>query len=424
MPDQRVVLGLSGGIDSVVLLHVLARVRDELRFRLAALHVNHRLSPNAEAWERCCVSLCDRAAVPLSVRRVDVAIDSGKGLEAAARAARYRAFAECDAHWIVLAHQRDDQAETLLLNLLRGAGLRGAAAMPEVRTLDRANPQGPRLLRPMLKVPRTIIAGYAAAQELNWIEDESNRDTRRARNFVRLEIMPHLGLRFASAGASLARAAEHFGDAQVLCDTLAAFDLQAASPAGRPRIEALVALGEVRSRNALRLLLRRCGILAPDAVELSEILRQLTHAAADARVRLPVAGWVLRRYDGELFLECCEETAPCPAVPWNGAAELKWGSTKVLFTTTLGEGVSSARLAPTATRLATRQGGERFRPDPRRPRRALKKLLQEARIPPWQRERMPLLWCGDDLVWVPGVGVASDYHCRPDEPGWTVSWVR
>jgi tRNA(Ile)-lysidine synthase len=424
LPEQALVLGLSGGVDSAVLLHVLKHVQPQFRFRLSALHVNHGLSPNAQAWEQGCTSLCERLEVPLSVQRVAVKIDSGKGLEAAARAARYRVYAQCEAQWIVAAHQRDDQAETVLLNMLRGAGVRGAAAMPEVRALNPAAPRGPALLRPMLEVPRTAIANYARAQGLDWVEDESNRDTRLARNFLRLEVMPLLGQRFPAAAASLARAAEHFRDAQLLCEALAEIDLRSASPTGRPGIEALAALGELRARNVLRLLLCRAGVLAPDATELREILRQLTHAQSDAQVRAPLGDRVLRRYRGELYFEPLDDPLSTLPVAWNGARELSWGPGRVVFSATRGEGISRARLTPVATRLAQRQGGERFRLDPKRPRRSLKKLLQEAHISPWDRERMPLLWCGEDLVWVPGVGVASEYQCQPDEPGWSVTWLR
>jgi tRNA(Ile)-lysidine synthase len=200
---------LSGGVDSVVLLHMLKQ-----RPGVSAVHVHHGLSPNADAWARFCRKLCRQWRIPLTVRKVKVG-RAGKGLEAAARDARYSVFRKIDADCIALAHNLDDQAETVLMNLLRGAGLRGASGM---RPLSRFG--GKQLARPLLGVSRREILDYARAHRLDWIEDESNADESLTRNFVRLRLGPLIGTRFAQWKQALARAARHFAQKELRAQDL------------------------------------------------------------------------------------------------------------------------------------------------------------------------------------------------------------
>src|SRR2546430_7810761 len=211
---KRLAVGLFGGVDSVTLLHVLKNCGARSGLSLNALHVPHGRSRNAGAWARFCRALCARWGVPLAVRRVKVA-KKGKGLEAAAREARYRAFRDSPCDAVALAHNRDDQAETVLMNLLRGTGVRGASGMPPRSRLD-----GKMLLRPLLEVPRAAILAYAREQGLEWVEDESNADEALTRNFVRRRLGPLIESRFPRWRESLSRAARHFAgvglDAQAL----------------------------------------------------------------------------------------------------------------------------------------------------------------------------------------------------------------
>jgi len=199
---KRILVGLSGGIDSVVLLHTLAQ-----QGKVAAAHIHHGLSPNADRWARFCRRLCKQLGVPLTVRRVRVA-KKGEGVEAAARTARYAALAKLPFDVLALAHQLDDQAETVLMNLLRGAGPRGARGMPK-----RASFHGRVLVRPLLDVPREAITAYAREHRLKWVEDESNASDAFTRNFLRLRIAPLLSERYPRWREALARAARHFGRA-------------------------------------------------------------------------------------------------------------------------------------------------------------------------------------------------------------------
>jgi tRNA(Ile)-lysidine synthase len=262
-----------------VLLHVLVGLG--FGNRLRALHVNHGLSPNAARWVDACVAYCDGLGVPLAVESVAVELNSGSGLEAAARTARYAAFAACGCDVLLLGHHRDDQAETLLFNLLRGAGVAGAAAMPEERHYG-----GLRILRPLLACSRDEVEAYARDKGLAWSEDESNGDTALTRNFLRHEVMPLVTARFPGAGANLARAAGHFGDAAALLAELAALDWRAAATGDELRLESLRALSPARLANLLRYRLHVLGWQVPSATRLDEFCRQLLVAGPDRHPEL------------------------------------------------------------------------------------------------------------------------------------------
>jgi tRNA(Ile)-lysidine synthase len=362
---KRIAVGLSGGVDSVVLLDLLCAAAPRHGFRVAAVHVHHGLSPHAGAWARFCRKLCRDRGVPLVVRRASVR-KKGRGLEAAAREARRDAFARHPAPVIALAHQLDDQAETVLMNLLRGAGARGASAMPVAGRLG-----GKTLLRPLLAVRRSAIEAYARARGLRWIEDESNRDAALTRNFIRLHVGPLLAQRFPRWRESLARAARHF------------------------------AAADADARLLLREFLRARGLRAPSEAKLVEMLRQLT--GKGARTAIEHDGAVLRVYRGRVSVEK------------RPGGELRLRPAR-------GRGIDAARLERSRVTLRARAGGERLQLDARRPRRTLKNLFQEAGIAPWRRERLPLLFCGDELVWVPGLGVAAGWQAARGARGVVPEW--
>lgn len=285
--------GLSGGLDSTALLDSLVRLRDVSGWQLSALHVHHGLSPNADAWEAHCRRLCDDLDVPLEVEHVAVERDSRDGLEAAARRARHAAFSRAPGEWIVLAHHRGDQSETLLFNLLRGTGVRGACAMSEASG---------RLLRPLLGVGRDAIESYATARGLAWIEDESNADTAYSRNFLRHQTLAELERRFPGSAANLAAAARRFGEAQELLDELARIDLAGADdfPVA---LASWSSLTEPRARNALRYLLYRRHIGIPSEERFGEFVRQVRHAGPDRHPSVVFGAWRLFRTGGEIRVE-------------------------------------------------------------------------------------------------------------------------
>lgn len=423
---SRIAVGLSGGRDSVALLHALAQLRESFGFRLSALHVHHGLSPNADGWADFCARLCGAMAVPFKCSRVTVDRASGQGIEAAARAARYAAFAALDVEWIALAHHRGDQAETVLHNLLRGAGQRGLSAMPGARALPRGG--AARLMRPLLGVPRPVIDDYVRRHALEWVEDESNLDRGCTRNWLRNEILPALAQRFPAAESALARTAILAAEAETLLEALAREDFAAAAPAGRLRIDALRRLAAPRARNLLRFVVREAGVAAPDAARLGELQRQLNVIERDTHFRFDFAPLQLRCFAGELHVLANPiglEAAPNGdlRVPWAGEAHLDWLSGKVLFENAIGSGFAADRIAGGECHLAPRRGGESIRPDARRPRRSLKHWYQELGVPPWQRQARPILRCGDTVVWVAGLGIDVAFQCGDGEAGWVPHWV-
>jgi tRNA(Ile)-lysidine synthase len=388
LQGQRVCIGLSGGVDSVALLHVLHSLRGKKKYALRAVHVHHGLSPNAGRWASFCGDLCKAWRVPLSVRRVKVT-KAGKGLEAAAREARYAVFRKIPCDVLVLAHHLDDQAETVLMNLLRGAGLRGASGMPPSSRLgDRA------LLRPFLGVSRETIVAYAREHGLDWIEDESNADESLTRNFVRRRVGPLLESRFPRWRENLARAAGHFADV------------------------------ELDARALLREFLAEQGLRAPSEAKLVEMLKQLT--SRGARTLVEHDGMRLRVYRGKLSVEAASGTADFAPLAWHGERRLPIPALggELRLSAALGQGIDPALLSSKSCVIRLRSGGERLQPDARRPRRALKNLFQEAGVPPWERDRMPLLFCGDDLVWVPGLGIDARYQTGAGASGVLPEWRR
>ena len=413
-PGDRLVAGLSGGVDSVVLLDILHRLSARLGFRFSALHVNHQLSPNAARWSAFCRRICRARGIPFASAKVRVR--RGDSVEAAARAARYEVFARQACEFVVLAHHQDDQVETLLLQLLRGAGVKGLAAMPPVRK---------GIFRPLLDVTRAEILAYARRRGLEWIEDESNADIHFQRNFLRHEVLPLLARRFPAYRGTVARVARHLAEADDLLAVLAAADGAGYLEDGTLEVAALARLSPPRARNLLRHFLAVRGEAMPGAARLDEALRQALHARRDAQVLVELDGSELRRFEGRLHV------VPKLALPRAGHAR-RWRGERTLplpelggvlvFTPCRGKGVSLARLRGRPVTIRRRRGGERLQPDGRRPRRTLKNLLQEARLPPWERERLPLIYCGRDLVWAPVAGVDCAYQAAPRERALNPEW--
>lgn len=420
-PHHRLVVAFSGGLDSSVLLHLLSEQKALFGFKLEALHVHHGLSPNADDWASFCQNTCKTLNIPIRVVRVDVAKDSGVGIEAAARHARYQALSQADADRIVLAHHQDDQAETLIMQLLRGSGVKGLAAMPMIDS-ER------RLFRPLLDVSRAELLRYATTHHLAWIEDESNQDQRYDRNYLRHALMPVIERRFKSAKKVLARTAGHMAESAELLDDLAAMDAACTGLSERDikqrlPLACLQQLSLPRARNLLRWWLALNQLDMPSAARLEEMLSQLLSARADAVIGVKInADTQLRRYQNEVYIESRHNLLPISLL-WSGQShiDLPDGS-QLVFERKIGQGLAIERLGIDKLRIASREGGERFRPDANRPTRTLKHLLQEANIPPWERTKLPLIYLQDELAVVPGIGIAAGLEAKAQEAGLLIIW--
>ncbi|MEO6974586.1 MAG: tRNA lysidine(34) synthetase TilS [Gallionella sp.] len=447
LPAHRTILvGLSGGVDSVVLLHLLHLLAARYSWQLSALHVHHGISRNADAWERFCANLCYRLQIPLRVEHVDITPLRSHGIEAAARKLRLAALYRQPCDCIALAHHADDQAETLLLQLLRGAGVRGASAMPVLITSDLSarglsrmasssislskrpvlarHAGSPDLLRPLLHCSRQVILDYAVAHGLQWIEDESNSDDHYPRNYLRHRVMPLLDRHFPAYRDTLGRSAQHFAEANDLLDELAVQDAGQAMDGNAMELEVLRELSPARARNLLRYFLHVQGAIMPQSAHLEEMLRQLCDAREDAAVNVRCGDHQVRRYRDKVYLlPVATEFDRDFVLPWRGEDVLDWPplATRLHFSYATGKGISMQKLQRGPLTLRLRKGSETLRPHPAAANRTLKNLLQQYHIPPWQRERLPLLFCGDEFVCVVGLSIDSEYHALENEEGVLVS---
>ena len=420
---HHLVVGYSGGLDSHVLLHLLATHRASWpERRLAAVYVDHGLQAASTTWGEHCARICRGLGVPFRVLKIVARPPAGESPEAAARRARYAALAaELEPNDALLtAHHRDDQAETLLLQLLRGAGPHGLAAMPTASRLG----QG-WLLRPLLDIDRAELLAYAHAHQLHWIEDVSNEDTRFDRNYLRHRILPLLRDRWPAAPRALARSAQWCAETAAWLDEEADTDWAHVTThrADGLKIPALRELSELRQRNVLRRWLRRLRLPVPEARQLRRILHDALTAGRDRQPCIHWPGGEVRRYREALY--AMPPLAPHDAqrswVWWrnaNGYPPLELpGLGQLRLQATVGAGLRAERLAGATLTVGFRRGGERFRPVGRSHGQELKKLLQEANIPPWERDRLPLLYRDQTLLAVIGLGIAASAAATPGEPG-------
>ncbi len=416
---KRYVIALSGGLDSTVLAAALAATREVHGKALYAVHIDHQLHAESAEWNGQCRELAVRLGIDFIAESVDVDSESGSGLEAAARVARYTALA---AHirpgdWLLSAHHRDDQAETLLLNLMRGSGPAGLAGIGLINPFASG-----WLVRPLIDVSRAALEKFATDVKLDWIEDPSNEDRRFDRNYLRHEILPRLEGRWPDVVARLARSADLAGEAATLLEDLADFDLRAIGDRPeRINIDGLVQLSRARQGNLLRYALRRAGLPLPGAARLAAVLDQLVPAKEDAQPVVTWPGAEIRRYRGKLYALSVEGARVQPeegSVLRGTPLELSQGLGILSLSPGAALGLDEAVIERGLT-VHYRRGGEQFRPAGQGHTKKLKKLLQESGIVPWMRERVPLLYAGEQLVAVADLWVAAD---AASEPGTAIRW--
>ncbi len=404
----------SGGLDSSVLLHALATIRDRFPFALYALHIDHGLHRDSHRWAAYCARTCARLGVSLQTRCLDLTPARGESLEAVARQARYESMAELlgSDDLLLTAQHRDDQAETLLLALLRGSGPAGLAAMPPAAPLGRG-----WLVRPLLELGRAELLDYARSQKLHWLEDPSNRDLGHDRNSLRHRILPRLKERWPACATSIARSAAHCAEAKAIIDPVARKAvLEAAGQGpGTLSIERLLDLALPLRKAVLRQWLRGQGRVPPDAGNLDRILTEVMTARADANPLVAWPGCEVRRYRDDLFAMAPLPPAPAPGpIHWcKGVLTLQDGLGCLEFLASDGRDLDPQDVFAHGLAVCFGVTGFLCRRGRGGRRRSLKKLFQEQGVPPWVRTYIPLIFAQGDLV-----AVGNLWICYPKDVAW------
>jgi tRNA(Ile)-lysidine synthase len=415
------VVALSGGADSAALLVAATRLPPGSRRVIQALHVDHGL-PGSPPLRAAAVAAAHALGVSLTIDTVQIKSREELGLEAAARAARYQAFAAhaSPTRAVLTAHHQEDQAETLLLQLLRGAGARGLSAMPAAARLGDG-----RLLRPLLTVPRAALRALAEATDIPWCEDPSNADPAIDRNYLRQAVWPLIVARWPAAARTMARAAGHLAETVELLDSDLADVLTEVEVDGQLDLARLAALPPPQRRELIRYWLRQGGYPLPPARRLAQFDAQFLRSGEDRQPILAYADVELRRHDGRLVVMPPLPTLQLPesaALPAPGAVVLAGLGTLLV---SCGSGLP-LRPREAGYRLAQRHGGERWQPSAAAPVRPLKDWLREQRIPCWQRDRVILLYAADHLaaVLLPGRLWVCDADRAPlTTPGIGLEWT-
>lgn len=418
---SRLVVGFSGGLDSTVLLHLVREwQRQHPATGILALQVNHQLQSAAQQWQQHCEALCQQWHIPFVAE--PVAVDRQQAsLEQAARHARYDAFrrhVRAD-DLLLLAHHRDDQVETLFQRLLRGSGALGLGGMGDV-----SRQEGLLIGRPLLQQDRSVLESYARQHQLAWVDDPTNQDQQLERNFLRHDVLPRLRTRWPRLNQTVARAARLSREAADLLAELAELDGAGQCNPGAPLpLHLLTGLSAPRARNLLRHWLRLQGASLPSEAQLDRIMQDMPGAADDAQPELRWGSFTLRRYRQALYCLpqlAAAETAerallpePLDGVPWAGG--------KLIVAAGQGVAFSRTALAGEPLSLRPRQGGIRLKPHGR-PGNSLKHWLQASQVPPWWRDRWPLLYCGDRLAGLPGLLVADGFAPQNEADSLWLDW--
>lgn len=399
-------IGFSGGLDSTVLLHALAHL--DLPVQLRALYINHQLSPNADFWQSQCADFCARYSISFQAEIVCVE-KTGRGIEDAARAARYGVFEKnlAPGDMLFTAHHANDQAETLLLRLMRGTGPRGLAAMAMQRSLGEGV-----LIRPLLHFSRAELEAYANAHQLSWVDDESNDDDAYDRNFLRNQVMPLLHSRWPEFKRKWQQTAELCAQQEIMMEEVAREDLnRAALLAARVGqsidLPALLNLSPARQQNLLRFWLRALNYTVPEQLHWQQIQQQLFHSRGDAQARVSWGNVALQTYHQRLY-----------ALP----LQLPELELRLQPSSAADNEKQRLKIDLPDLRIAYRTGGERCKPAGRAHSRTLKKLLQEYELEPWLRDRVPLVFSGDALVAVGDLWICAGFVAQSDEAGYELIW--
>ena len=419
---KSMTVALSGGIDSVVLLHLLYNLQKKHHFILKATHVHHALSKNADKWVKFCEKLCAKLFIPLDVHYIKLPQKKSLGIEGEARRLRYEKLLQSKSNLIVLAHHADDQAETFLLQLIRGAGVKGLSSMA---SFDASK----KLWRPLLNTSRSDIEIHAKKHKLKWVEDESNLNIDFDRNFIRHKILPIIKKQFLHIIKVISRSASHLAEAQTLLNELAIIDLkkclESETSKYKLKVNYLNKLSMYRAKNLLRYWLEINDQLMPSKDLLDELLRQVLTAKKDAELKIELTkDYEIRRYKDEIYLvKKNKNLKKNYEIIWQGESEILLpDNTTLEFTKVKGKGISFSKLKNSKLVIMNRKIGESLKLNANRPTKNLKHLFQESNMPPWIRDGLPFVYCDKELIMVPSLGISSAFQVSPHEIGLKIQW--
>lgn len=394
-PAKHYIVGYSGGRDSHVLLDICYRLSQaQLLPKLSAIHVNHQLNVNADAWAKHCQAICQGYGIPLITETIHDKPNAGDSIEAFARQARYAVIHPYITHDTVFlsAHHQRDQAETFLLQLMRGAGLDGLRAMPVIKAFGKGH-----YLRPFLTAEYSAIVDYANDQQLDFIEDDSNNDTRFDRNYVRHEILPVLENRFPQACQSIATSAAWLAEVE-----------EAPAPESLP-IEHLQTLPKKAQKQQIRAYIKSKTQLSLSQTQIDYILSHHLHAARDKHPLLTINHVVIRRHQGHII--ATEQLPQMSITDWMNQT-IHYGENSnfppmATLTWQVGQGMVDSGKTLTLQPLNT---SEHFHPHTRHHSQSIKKLLLEYGIPSWLRTVTPGIYAGSQLIAIPGIGISKTHY--------------
>ena len=422
-PPSILAVAFSGGLDSTVLLH--ATVKAHGAKNVYAFHVHHGIQQEADQWQQHCQTIAKKLGCHFDTQNVK--LNKNSNIESQARELRYQALYDmCQQRHIsdlLLAHHQDDQAETVLIQLMRGAGVAGLSAMPLVKA---AKQNTIHIWRPFLNLRRQDLEAYAKEHRLTWIEDPSNQDESYRRNAIRKTILPALEKHQAGATENLARSAKHLAQAQELLNQLADIDLgliETKTGLSKTNLIRLYKTSEPRASNALRRWLNKNQLAYPSEERLTAWWLELQQSRADSQLQWEHDSHLIRLWRGTLSIHHDQQASTSKK---NTDPEGEWIFKQLPSNSKL-PGIAKKRFNEAKTKglinTMARQGGEKFKVDLKRPRKSLKNLFQEANIPPWQRD-IPLLYIGDELVAVAGIGISADWQTTQGpriSPEWRVN---
>ncbi len=410
----RVYVGYSGGVDSHVLLHLCASIKI-LEGKITAVHVHHGLQAQAQSWVEHCQKIAEKLGVGFTLLEVDATANPGESPEEAARNARYNALKALigvdDA--LLIGQHREDQLETVLLQLFRGAGLRGLSGIPESIFFGQGI-----MLRPLLNVAKLDINEYAKTNNLQWIEDPSNQQNDYDRNYLRNTVIPLLKQRWESCDKTVARSAKHCAEAQVIVSAVAdeLFYPVFSKSSKTLCVTQLLAHKNPRQHLIIRHWFQSLGLRMPAQAFIERIQAEVIAAREDCDPMLVGQGFFIRRYRDRLYCLKQSEQEPLQDINWPaGETFINFAIHRRLSYTTSSAGILHDKWQKSKVTVKFRSGGEKIRLPNRKEHHTLKNLFQEAGIPPWEREMIPLVYLDNKLAAVGDLWISADfYHEKPD----------